>query len=406
MSTPDIPEEEWSLLANAVAEPVKQLIAVETTGSAQMREVVSRLMKLAGGTRRVLLDEADPCKERPEDVWHRIRDWVSAPSPELPLMIVLMEVWREQEDMEQRQCLAEFWRGMNQLRENWHDLPAQIVFLLSPTAYEHLTLNADHLKRWIALKVRLWKGSTDLAVLARPGNTLKPSQRLLHDSDGFLIGVPISVEESRRKHLHLLAQQAKEAPLRGEQPAELVRRYYLPLISGYLSLGDKKEATFWRQKIKLAWCLSEHDKWMLSRIDKHLADSSEYCHFDVFLSYNHQDQAIVRELKAALEFFGLSIWLDADIGTLEFWPRAIQAAIQNSDTVAFCIGAAGIEWWQREQMREFRGNQPIIPVLLPGAPEKPDLPPFLHDRAWVDLRTGLTEKGIRQLVWGITGVKP
>src|SRR5262249_51894474 len=48
----------------------------------------------------------------------------------------------------------------------------------------------------------------------------------------------------------------------------------------------------------------------------------------------------------------------------------------------------------------------VIPVLLPGAPAKPELPLFLQAFTWVDLRGGLTREGIDRLVWGITGTKP
>jgi len=48
---------------------------------------------------------------------------------------------------------------------------------------------------------------------------------------------------------------------------------------------------------------------------------------------------------------------------------------------------------------------PVIPVLLPGTPAKPELPLFLQSFTWVDLRDGLTDLGLEKLVWGITGVK-
>ena len=49
---------------------------------------------------------------------------------------------------------------------------------------------------------------------------------------------------------------------------------------------------------------------------------------------------------------------------------------------------------------------PVIPVLLPDAPARPELPLFLRAFTWVDLRIGLTDDGLDRLEWGITGVKP
>jgi hypothetical protein len=43
-----IPEDEWGLLANAVAEPVEELIAVETANSNQLLTIVQRLLGLVG----------------------------------------------------------------------------------------------------------------------------------------------------------------------------------------------------------------------------------------------------------------------------------------------------------------------------------------------------------------------
>jgi hypothetical protein len=61
----------------------------------------------------------------------------------------------------------------------------------------------------------------------------------------------------------------------------------------------------------------------------------------------------------------------------------------------------------RACLNEFvKRKLPVIPVLLPGAPAKPDLPLFLQAFTWVDLRSGLTDDGLDRLEWGITGVKP
>ena len=47
----------------------------------------------------------------------------------------------------------------------------------------------------------------------------------------------------------------------------------------------------------------------------------------------------------------------------------------------------------------------MIPVLLEGAPEKIELPPFLKSYTWVDLRPGGAEP-FELLLWGITGENP
>jgi formylglycine-generating enzyme required for sulfatase activity len=48
---------------------------------------------------------------------------------------------------------------------------------------------------------------------------------------------------------------------------------------------------------------------------------------------------------------------------------------------------------------------PVIPVLLPNAPTKPELPVFLRQFTWVDFRKSDPDPMYR-LRWGITGKKP
>jgi hypothetical protein len=564
----EIPEEEWSMLVNAVDEPVKQMIAIEAKNAAQMREVEHRLQNLAG-TRIVLPPAVSPGEESPEAVWMRCaQQLISEPMPALPLLIVSVDVWPE--DAQQIRQLAEFWRGMNQLRENWHELPAQVIFLLSPAAYEHLTLNADHLKRWISLKLRLWPGSTNLAVLARPGKTLRhalDATKVQHVRDGWKAalkaakfpqvpdglkvameatkvpyvsdgwqaameaakfpqvpdglkaamgatkvpyvsdgwkaaleaakfpqvpdglkaamgatkipyvsdgwkaaleaakfpqvpdGLKAAMEATKVPHvsdswkasleaaerlpnaqlkaakelkaameaasfpqmpndpymrinrLSILARQAKSVyRTQGEKPVELVRRYYLPLISGYLALGDREEAMFWRKKIKNKWVLDEQENRVLRNLDFKLK-ASDYC-YDVSLSYNRKDLHSVSELSKYLEKQGLSVWLSEDepLSGLP-WQDLLEIGFRKSRSVAVLIGQDGLGPWEDTEVRTalvqaVKDNCPVIPVLLPDAPNVPHLPFFLADRTWVDLRPAITKENLGRLVWGITGKKP
>ena len=451
----DIPEEEWSMLVNAVAEPVKQMIAIEAKNAAQFAEVEHRLQNLAG-TRLVLPPAVSPGEESPEAVWKRCaQQLTSSPMAALPLLIVSVNAWPE--DMQQRRQLAEFWRGMNQLRENWHELPAQVIFLLSPAAYEHLTLNADHLKRWISLKLRLWPGSTDLAVLARPGKPLRrapgnlqallraaeklpndqlkaaleAAERLPHDRLMAAIKAAESFPNDQLKaameassfpqmpddpymrinRLHILADQAKRVyRTQSENPVELVRRYYLPLISGYLALGYREEAMFWRKKIKNKWVLDEQENRVLRNLDFKLK-ASDYC-YDVSLSYNRKDLHSVSELSKYLQKQGLSVWLSDDepLSGLP-WQDLLEIGFRESRSVAVLIGQDGLGPWEDTEVRSalvqaVKHNRPVIPVLLPDAPSVPHLPFFLADRTWVDLRPAITKENLGRLVWGITGKKP
>lgn len=135
--------------------------------------------------------------------------------------------------------------------------------------------------------------------------------------------------------------------------------------------------------------------------------------YDVFLSYNREDGAVVQGIAASLqERFGLRPWLDVDQaqpGTR--LPDVIEKAIRHSRTAAVFVGPKGLGRWQRRELdvlvqRMVERKVPVIPVLLPQRRQKPTLNPFLDTAIWVDLREGVTDLGMAQLVWGITGRKP
>jgi hypothetical protein len=80
--------------------------------------------------------------------------------------------------------------------------------------------------------------------------------------------------------------------------------------------------------------------------------------------------------------------------------------------VIICFGQAGFGTWHEPEMRaalseSMQRGCPVIPVLLPGCPANLELPLFLKDRTWVDLRNGLDDDAAKaKLLWGITGQKP
>jgi hypothetical protein len=141
-------------------------------------------------------------------------------------------------------------------------------------------------------------------------------------------------------------------------------------------------------------------------------EADGHLHFDVFLSHNSKDKPAVRELGRALGHCGVKVWLDEnELVPGENWQNGLVSGILRSIAVAVCIGQVGIGPWEDEEMQAslaiaVREKRRIIPVMLPNAPDKPDLSLFLANRTWVDLRAGFTEDGLAKLIWGITGKKP
>ena len=140
-------------------------------------------------------------------------------------------------------------------------------------------------------------------------------------------------------------------------------------------------------------------------------------HFDVFLSHNSKDKPGVRRLGEALKKRGLTVWLDEwELRPGLSWQDALEDIITGCKSAAICVGDNGIGPWEDPEMKallrrfidEKKGGNivPIIPVLLPNAPDNVELPLFLNEFTWVDLRDGLKSDSLDRLEWGITGTKP
>jgi len=129
--------------------------------------------------------------------------------------------------------------------------------------------------------------------------------------------------------------------------------------------------------------------------------------FDVFLSHNSKDKPAVRALAALLTQRGLRVWLDEQqLEGGSAWQARLEAAIRDSEAGAVLIGADGLGPWQDMEMQLLlssaaTGRKRVIPVLLPAAPAKPDLPGFLSLFTWVDLRRGFSEQGVAGLIRAI-----
>jgi tetratricopeptide (TPR) repeat protein len=134
--------------------------------------------------------------------------------------------------------------------------------------------------------------------------------------------------------------------------------------------------------------------------------------FDVFLSHNSKDKSAVRELKELLSANGLAVWLDEDeLQPGIPWQQLLEVGVKTSRSVAVLVGKDGLGPWEDEEMQgalvlAVRDRRPVIPILLPGASAQPELPMFLGNRTWVDLRAGFSGDGVYKLIWGITGKKP
>ncbi len=141
-------------------------------------------------------------------------------------------------------------------------------------------------------------------------------------------------------------------------------------------------------------------------------EAREKLTFDVFLSHNSKDKPAVRALAALLTERGIRVWLDEEqLIPGRAWQPLLEKGIRESATGTVLVGVDGLGPWEDEEMQALLQSavakkKPVIPVLLPGAPKEPDLPLFLSNRTWVDLRAGFGAEGMDKLIWGIAGEHP
>ena len=135
--------------------------------------------------------------------------------------------------------------------------------------------------------------------------------------------------------------------------------------------------------------------------------------FDVFLSHNSKDKKVIKRLARELsKRFELSSWLDEEqIKGGALFQDELERGMNASRTAIVAYGESGIGPWEMEEVRALltqsvKLGKPVIPILLPEAPDIPDLPVFLSERNWIDLRKGLRKDPLQKLADSIGIAKP
>ena len=137
--------------------------------------------------------------------------------------------------------------------------------------------------------------------------------------------------------------------------------------------------------------------------------------YSVFLSFNSEDVEIVEKIAVYLaDIEKLKPWFDRwEMIPGESSIAQLERGLQTCQTCAVFVGASGRGSWQKKEVetalrqqissKEFR----VIPVLLPGAPENVELPSFLANNVWINLRQGLeNDNALWLLECGILGKAP
>jgi hypothetical protein len=132
--------------------------------------------------------------------------------------------------------------------------------------------------------------------------------------------------------------------------------------------------------------------------------------FDTFLCYNSGDKDAIRVLNTRLKDSGIVTWFDEDeLPPGRVLQDELERQISSIKSAIVAVGQAGIGPWQNVEIRAFisefiRCRCPIIPLILPDCEDVPDLPLFLRQFSWVDLRKTSPDP-FKRLIWGLTGEK-
>lgn len=125
--------------------------------------------------------------------------------------------------------------------------------------------------------------------------------------------------------------------------------------------------------------------------------------FDVFLCHNSDDKPFVRIISGELKQNEVITWLDEEqLSPGRPWQLELEEQIGSIGGAAVFVGKNGLGPWQENEIHAFlsefvnRGC-PVIPVILPDAQTVPELPIFLRQMTWVDLRKDY-QGGISRLV--------
>ncbi len=133
--------------------------------------------------------------------------------------------------------------------------------------------------------------------------------------------------------------------------------------------------------------------------------------YHVFLCHNSQDKVDVRDLAGKLMDWGILPWIDeAAIQPGECFQEEMEKALEQLPAIAVIVGPHGSGPWQQMEyyaaIQRFverkngngRRSARVIPVLLPGVGEAPELPVFLRMLNYVDLRNGYEREQMKRLV--------
>jgi len=265
-------QEDLAMLRRVVQEPVRQMILADVGSPSQARALAQQVRHWSGAARPVVEVFFDANKDDPGALMHlcqaAVETWDS--SDDSPGLLLICDASPPEA---RNDTTARFWRGMNLLRERWDALPAQTIFLITPAQYRLFTTEADHLKRWITLKLDL-RGAGEPAVQWRSGTKSSHPAGAIEWLSDSVWRDDLEDKEAARRNQEALRDQLREALERGEPIESLASRYYLPLLAAAITLHRPDDAA--PLNARISQCrLTTDDRLRWLRLRARLAETTD-----------------------------------------------------------------------------------------------------------------------------------
>ena len=123
--------------------------------------------------------------------------------------------------------------------------------------------------------------------------------------------------------------------------------------------------------------------------------------YHVFLCHNSRDKAQIRKINDFLKAHDINTWFDEEqIEPGDIWQAKLESQMGKIKMVCVFVGKSGRGPWQDAEIRVFLNeflnrNCRIIPVILGDASSIPELPLFLRQHQWLDLRKNIDKNMVK-----------
>ena len=109
-------------------------------------------------------------------------------------------------------------------------------------------------------------------------------------------------------------------------------------------------------------------------------------HYDVFLSYQHEDKQWASKLVEALSEAGIRVWSDMELNFGDVLSDKIEQALHSSDYTVFVLNRESVRsnWTAAELGAALALGKPMIPVVASDVPWE-DIPGPVRIRKYLPL---------------------